>query len=66
MDRKELRKQKYVCPAIEVVRTMFDNQLMSTSFPNNGGHSKVGDDGELNAKGGFFDEDEEEESTPQQ
>ncbi|WP_371742870.1 hypothetical protein [Prevotella sp. oral taxon 475] len=38
---------------------------MSTSFPN-GGHGKAGDDGdEINdAKQGWFDEDEEEE-TPQ-
>ncbi len=65
MNRKQIRKQMYVCPAIEVIHTAFYNQLMQTSFPNNGGHNKVGDDEEMNAKQGFFDEDEEEEETPQ-
>ena len=37
--------------------------LMQTSFPNSGGHNKVGDDGNnLNAKQGWFDEEEEETS----
>ena len=43
------------------------NQLLiSTSFPNNGGHGKAGDDGDdiNDAKQGWFDE-EEEEDTPQ-
>ena len=65
MNRKQIRKQMYVRPAIEVIHTAFYNQLMQTSFPNNGGHNKVGDDEEMNAKQGFFDEDEEEEETPQ-
>ena len=65
MNRKQIRKQTYVCPAIEVIHTAFYNQLMQTSFPNHGGHNKVGDDEEMNAKQGFFDEDEEEEETPQ-
>ena len=65
MNRKQIRKQTYLCPAIEVIHTAFYNQLMQTSFPNNGGHNKVGDDEEMNAKQGFFDEDEEEEETPQ-
>ena len=46
MNRKQIRKQTYVCPAIEVIHTAFYNQLMQTSFPNNGGHNKVGDDEE--------------------
>lgn len=62
MKRTEFRKQTYVCPTIEVIHTPFDGQLMRTSFPNNGGHEKVGDEGtELNAKNGWFDEEEEEE-----
>ena len=37
--------------------------LMQTSFPNSGGHNKVGDDGnDLSAKQGWFDEEEEETS----
>ena len=43
------------------------NQLLApTSFPNNGGHGKAGDDGDdiNDAKQGWFDE-EEEEDTPQ-
>ena len=36
---------------------------MQTSFPNSGGHNKVGDDGnDLSAKQGWFDEEEEETS----
>lgn len=64
MNRKQIRKQTYVCPAIEVVHTASYNQLMSTSFPNNGGHNKAGDEEDMNAKQGWFDEDEEEENTP--
>ena len=41
--------------------------LMQTSFPNSGGHNKVGDDGAgLNAKQGWFDEDDEKEGAPEQ
>ena len=43
------------------------NQLLTpTSFPTNGGHGKAGDDGDdiNDAKQGWFDE-EEEEDTPQ-
>lgn len=65
MNKRKIRKQVYVSPTIEVIHTAFDKQLMSTSFPN-GGHGKAGDDGdEINdAKQGWFDEEEEEE-TPQ-
>ena len=64
MKREPFRKQAYVSPAIKVVPTAFDQQLLSTSFPNNGGHKKVGDDDDLNAKQGFFD-DEDEEMDPE-
>ena len=49
---RQIRKQTYVCPAIEVVHTASYNQLMSTSFPNNGGHNKAGDEEDMNAKQG--------------
>jgi len=65
MKKKQINKQPYVCPAIEVIHTDSCHQLMVASFPNNGGHNKVGDDEELNAKQGWFDEDEEEENAPQ-
>ena len=56
-----IKKEFYVDPQIEVVHTAFDHQLLSTSFPNNGGHNDGGDDGQdLNAKQGFFDEEDEE------
>lgn len=66
MNRKQIKKQPYVSPVIEVIHTDSSYQLMATSFPN-GGHGKAGDDGdEINdAKQGWFDEDEEEEDTPQ-
>lgn len=61
MKREPFRKQAYVSPAIEVVPTAFDQQLLSTSFPNNGGHKDGNDDGQgLDAKQGFFDEEDEE------
>lgn len=61
MNKREFRKQAYVSPFIEVVHTACNEWLMSTSFSNNGGHNKVGDDGnDLNAKEGFFEEEEEE------
>ena len=65
MKREPFRKQAYISPAIEVVPIAFDHQLLKTSFKNNGGHNKAGDDSdEINdAKQGFFDE-EEEEDTP--
>ena len=66
MKREPFRKQAYVSPAIEVVPTAFDQQLLSTSFPNNGGHNKADDDGEINAKQGWFDEDEEKDENPPQ
>lgn len=65
MKKETLRKQTYVSPRIEVVRMMLDYQLLETSFPNNGGHKKAGDDGdEINdAKPGLF-EDEDEANNP--
>ena len=60
MNKKLLERRTYVSPAIEVVPTAFDQQLLSTSFPNNGGHKDGNDDGQdLNAKQGFFDEEDE-------
>ena len=54
-------------PMCEVFVMETCNQLLTpTSFPNNGGHGKAGDDGDdiNDAKQGWFDE-EEEEDTPQ-
>ena len=68
MNKRELQKLVYVCPTIEVIYALFDNELMEASFRNNGGHEKVGDEGtEFNTKQGFFiEEDEEEEHVPLQ
>ena len=67
MNKREFKKQAYVSPSIEVGHTTCNEWLMSTSFSNNGGHNKVGDDGnDLNAKEGFFEEEEEEQNMPQQ
>lgn len=67
MKREPFRKQAYVKPTIEFVPTAFDQHLLSTSFPNSGGHEDGNDDGQdLNAKQGFFyEEDEESTSDPQ-
>ena len=64
MKREPVRKQTYEKPSIEVIHTLLDNELMGTSFPNNGGHNKAGDDGDDidDAKPGWFDEDEEDET----
>ena len=54
-------------PMCEVFVMETCNQLLTpTSFSNNGGHGKAGDDGDdiNDAKQGWFDE-EEEEDTPQ-
>lgn len=66
MNRQELKKQMYERPSIEIVHATCYGGIMSTSFPNGGGHHKVGDDGDLNAKEGFFEEEEEEENMLQQ
>ncbi|MBF1436555.1 MAG: hypothetical protein HXN43_07665 [Prevotella micans] len=63
MNRKGFRKQTYVCPSIKVFHTNLEGQLMQTSFPNDGGHNKAGDDGDLNAKQDLFEYDEEEDKT---
>ena len=56
-----IKKGSYVSPQIEVIHTAFDQQLLSISFPNNGGHRDSNDDGQdLNAKQGSFDEEDEE------
>ena len=62
MKQKQLESRAYMKPAIETIRLEPHSELMETSFPNSGGHNKAGDDGELNAKQGWFDEDEEEEA----
>ncbi|WP_311442839.1 hypothetical protein [Hoylesella enoeca] len=62
MEQKRLESRAYMKPAIEAIRLEPHNELMDTSFPNSGGHNKAGDDGELNAKQGWFDEDEEEDA----
>ena len=61
MNRKQLESRAYAKPAIEVIHLEPHSELMDTSFPNSGGHNKAGDDGELNDKQGWFDEDGEEE-----
>ena len=62
MKKNNQKKETYVAPNIKVIYTQSQYGLMQTSFPNNGGHEKVGDEGnELNAKYGWFDEEEEEE-----
>ena len=56
-----IRRECYVSPQIKAIHTVFSYQLLSTSFPNNGGHKDGGDDGQdLNAKEGFFVEEDEE------
>ena len=67
MKKKLLERRAYVSPMCEVFVMETCNQLLTpTSFPNNGGHGKAGDDGDdiNDAKQGWFDE-EEEEDTPQ-
>ncbi|WP_040557614.1 hypothetical protein [Hoylesella marshii] len=44
MKKKPFRKQPYVSPAIEVIRTPFDNLLLSSSFNNSGGHKEADDE----------------------
>ena len=61
MKKEMFRKQPYARPAIEVIHTLFDSDFMGTSFNNNGGHDNGNDDGQdLDAKPGFFDEEDEE------
>lgn len=56
-----IKKGSYVSPQIEVIHAVFNQQLLSISFPNNGGHRDSNDDGQdLNAKRGFFDEEDDE------
>ena len=63
MNQKQLESRAYAKPAIEAIRLEPHSELMDTSFPNSGGHNKAGDDGaDLNAKQGWFDEDEEEDA----
>ena len=67
MKKKLLERRAYVSPMCKVFVMETCNQLLTpTSFPNNGGHGKAGDDGDdiNDAKQGWFDE-EEEEDTPQ-
>ena len=59
MKKKPFRKQPYVSPAIEVIRTPFDNLLMANSFPNGGHDDGNDDDQDLDAKQGIFDEEDE-------
>ena len=62
MNKKLLERRGYISPVCKVFVVETCNQILSTSFPNNGGHEKVGDEGtELNAKNGWFNEEEEEE-----
>lgn len=58
MIRKQLGRWAYEKPTVKVFN--FETQetlLLETSAA--GGHKKVGDDGELNAKQGLFEEDED-------
>ena len=62
--KEKKQVNSYRAPECQLV-PVGTSYLMQTSFPNSGGHKKADDDGELNAKQGWFDEDEEEEA-PQQ
>ena len=56
-ERKQVKP--YRAPECQLV-SVETGYLMETSFPNSGGHNKAGDDGaDLNAKQGWFDEDED-------
>ena len=62
MNKKLLERRAYISPMCKgfVVETY--NQLLSTSFKNNGGHNDGNDDGQdLSAKQGWIDEEDEEE-----
>ena len=61
MNQTDNTKQTYEKPSIEVIHALFGEQLMQqASFSNNGGHNDSNDDGQdLNAKQGFFDEEDE-------
>ena len=64
MNKKLLERRAYVSPMCKVFVMETCNQLLTpTSFPNNGGHGKAGDDGDdiNDAKQGWFDEEEEED-----
>ena len=63
MKKKLLERRAYISPMCKVLVVETCNQLLSTSFPNCGGHNDGNDDGQdLSAKQGFFDENEEEET----
>ena len=63
MKRETLKKKMYVTPYMELHHAALDGYLMETSFPNNGGHTKADDDGQvLNAKQNSLFEEEEEEN----
>lgn len=68
MEKKQLKKKKYESPRIGIFHNVSDTPLMETSFPNDGGHTKAGDDGQsLNAKQAlFFEEDTKENETHNQ
>ena len=56
-ERKQVKPYRAPEGQLVLVETSY---LMETSFPNSGGHNKAGDDGaDLNAKQGWFDEDED-------
>lgn len=56
-ERKQVKPYRAPECQLVLVETSY---LMETSFPNSGGHNKAGDDGaDLNAKQGWFDEDED-------
>ena len=58
MKKKQSKeKRAYVEPTVEVIYLEPHSELMATSFPNNGGHNKAEDDETLNAKQGWFDEE---------
>lgn len=67
MEKKQIKKKKYECPKVGIFYSVSDSPLMETSFPNDGGHTKAGDDGQsLNAKQALFFEEDTEESTHNQ
>ena len=62
MSKNQVTNRTYIVPEIQIIGMENHIGFMELSFRNNGGHKKVGDDSdELNARQGFFEEEDEEE-----
>lgn len=60
--KEKKQVNSYCAPECQMV-PVGTSYLMQTSFPNSGGHGHAGDDGNgLNAKQGWFDDEEDETS----